>query len=192
MEADWEVEIGGDARVIDAHWPGFIDLHAAPERIREIQEARELPPLADLLLELNSAGSPIWTSKCDVWQLEPGAIACYVDLLPMEGTVYSEWKLAEAKCRTWIDRLVPRRPGSESFTDSHPILVEAGDPACEASITLVVRQAISRQVQGFGITAYFSADSSVLPGPTAALGRAMVAFSNAILQLDFQRGADRS
>ena len=54
MEADWEVEIGGDAPVIDAQWPGLVDLRANPERVCEIAEASAFPPLADLLLALNS------------------------------------------------------------------------------------------------------------------------------------------
>jgi hypothetical protein len=30
MEADWEFEVGGDAPVIDALWPGFVDLRLSP------------------------------------------------------------------------------------------------------------------------------------------------------------------
>ncbi len=32
MEADWEFEVGGDAPVIEAHWPGFVDLRQNPEQ----------------------------------------------------------------------------------------------------------------------------------------------------------------
>jgi hypothetical protein len=39
MEADWEVEIGGGAAVIEAEWPGWIDLRKQPERASEIAEA---------------------------------------------------------------------------------------------------------------------------------------------------------
>ena len=46
MEADWEVEIGGDAPVIEAQWPGLVDLRANPERICEIAEASAFPPLS--------------------------------------------------------------------------------------------------------------------------------------------------
>jgi len=45
MEADWEVEIGRGAPVIDALWEGFVDLSMTPERINEIEEARDFPPL---------------------------------------------------------------------------------------------------------------------------------------------------
>ena len=38
MEADYEVEAGGEAPVIEALWPGFVDLRLQPERIGEIQE----------------------------------------------------------------------------------------------------------------------------------------------------------
>ena len=96
MEADWEIEIGGHAPVIDACWEGFVDLRHAPGRAAELSEARDLPALADALARLNGPSSPLWTSKCDVWRPEsfdpdeldaPGrtgenAIACYIDLLP--------------------------------------------------------------------------------------------------------------
>ena len=85
MEADWEVEIGGGAAVIEAEWPGFVDLRADAGRVVEIAEAAAFPPLAGLLLALNAAESPVWTSKCDLWEPEPGARAIYIDMLPREG-----------------------------------------------------------------------------------------------------------
>ena len=48
MEADWEVEIGGDAPVIDACWEGFVDLRRAPERAGAVAGSAELPALAML------------------------------------------------------------------------------------------------------------------------------------------------
>ena len=96
MEADWEVEMGGDAPVIEACWDGLVDLRRWPERAPLLPEAQQLPALADALMQLNSASSPVWTAKCDVWrppnfdideldaQPEQGGcgMACYVDLLP--------------------------------------------------------------------------------------------------------------
>ena len=70
MEADWEVEVGGGAPVIEALWPGFVDLRLYPERIGEIQEAAGFPALAGLLRSLNGAGSSLWTAKCDLWEPE--------------------------------------------------------------------------------------------------------------------------
>src|SRR5208337_4431139 len=98
MEADWEFEVGGNAPVIETHWPGFVDLRQNPERARQLPEAAQLPGLAEVLAKLNAVDSPVWTSKCDVWpHLEPDefdpdeldappgcsyAMGCYIDLLP--------------------------------------------------------------------------------------------------------------
>jgi hypothetical protein len=89
MEADWEVEIGGGAPVIEALWPGFVDLRSHPDRLGEIAEAATFPPLAVLLRALNSPESPVWTSKCDVWEPETAALAAYIDMLPSDGTIFS-------------------------------------------------------------------------------------------------------
>jgi len=96
MEADWEIEIGADAPVIDAAWEGYVDLRRAPERIVEIRETLQYPSLADTLIRLNSPSSPVWTVKCDVWpadvvdpdEMDADAehavegLACYIDLVP--------------------------------------------------------------------------------------------------------------
>ena len=58
MEADWEVEVGGGAPVIDALWAGFVDLRRQPERIEEIAEAGKFPALAPLLREHARGGAP--------------------------------------------------------------------------------------------------------------------------------------
>jgi hypothetical protein len=106
MEADWEFEVGPDAAgqtapVIDAAWVGFVDLRSEPERAWDLPEAALLPGLAEALIKLNAAASPVWTSKCDVWpSLEEGefdpdemdalpgcsahAMGCYIDLLPID------------------------------------------------------------------------------------------------------------
>ena len=99
MEADWEVEVGAGPPAIEAQWPGFVDLRLHPERAWQLPEAAQLPALAEVLAKLNAAASPVWTSKCDLWQVvdlaefdpdeldaPPGcsahAMGCYIDLLP--------------------------------------------------------------------------------------------------------------
>jgi hypothetical protein len=69
MEADWEIEIGEEAPIIDACWPGFVDLRAEPGQVSELPEVREFHSLGDALIRLNSADSLVWTAKCDVWQI---------------------------------------------------------------------------------------------------------------------------
>jgi hypothetical protein len=122
MEADWEVEIGGDAPVIEAQWAGYVDLGLHPELVDQLEEARAFPPLGRALPALNQGSSPVWTSKCDYWpRLEPGswdademdaahdeaacAAGCYIDLLPKNDSQWTLPSLVEQDCRTWCARL---------------------------------------------------------------------------------------
>jgi hypothetical protein len=161
MEADWEVEVGGGAPVIEALWPGFVDLRRNPERIGEIQETATSPALARLLRALNGAESPVWTAKCDLWESEANELACYVDLLPVAGAVFAHRKQAEAFCRELAARL-----------DTVPL------PECR--VDLVVRQAIAGEAEGFGVTAYLSATGRDRSRAAEALAAALVAFAGAI------------
>ena len=116
MEADWEFEVGGDAPVIEACWPGFIDLRLNPQRARDLPEAVRFPALAAVLETLNSRTSSVWTSKCDFWptldadtfdpdELDAApascahAVGCYIDLLPGGGQQWFHPHLAEGACR---------------------------------------------------------------------------------------------
>src|SRR5271155_5837199 len=109
MQADWEFELGSGAPVIEARWSGFVDLRLDPRRAFLLPEAAQLPALAQALLRLNAAASPVWTSKCDFFpSLAPGefdadeldappsssvhAVACYIDLLPRSD---QEWTVPE-------------------------------------------------------------------------------------------------
>ena len=119
MEADWEVEVGGDAPIIDAHWPGFIDLRVAPARVSELEETRQLPGLAEALVRLNAMHSPFWTCKTDVFVPGPidvdeldargedssQLIACYVDLLQRGNHRWGSVSKAEAVCKEVCERL---------------------------------------------------------------------------------------
>ncbi|MGC1463068.1 MAG: hypothetical protein WA802_12770 [Terracidiphilus sp.] len=169
MEADWEVEIGGGAPVIEALWPGFVDLRAAPERIVEITEAAAFSPLAGLLLALNGPGSPVWTSKCDHWEPEPRTVAIYIDMLPREGAVFAEWDQAEVFCREYVGRL-------------QMVVLPETEPAC--TISLVIRQAIAGKAEGFGITAYLSAKGSDRTEASAGLAKIAAAFAGALPALN--------
>jgi len=165
MEADWDVEIGGGAPVIEACWPGFIDLRVLPDRVHEISEASTFPPLATLLLALNATNSPLWTSKCDLWEPEPTELAAYIDLLPHEIRVFAQWQQAEAFCRQIVARLAP---------------IALPDLGPECSITLVVRQAIAGEAEGFAITAYLSASAASQTDAAAALATVMAVFAGAL------------
>ena len=155
MEADWEVEVGPGAPVIDALWEGFVDLRIAPERISEIEEVRGFLPLQRALLALNLVGLAISTAKCDLWALQDfdpsemeapeaeagSGLGCYIDLLPRSGQVFS----SVAQAEEWARKLVAG-------------LKQVNARCCR--VDLVIRQAVSGQIEGFGVTAYITACGS--------------------------------
>jgi hypothetical protein len=182
MEVDWEVELGGAAPVIEAYWHGFVDLrnlatHSGPacgdaglDRTGEIAEVANFPPLAELLRRLNAPKSSFWTSKCDVWEasaqeLGVGAgeigLACYVDLLPIEGTVYPSLREAEDACRGLVARI-------------------AAGKGENCRVDLVIRAAIAGNKEGLGITAYIGAGGADRGDAELALAKAMAVFADAI------------
>ena len=155
MEADWEIEVGGDAPVIEARWAGFVDLRRTPDQAWQLAEVGELPALAEALARLNAPASAVWTSKCDFWPViepnefdpdeldaQPGdgvhAMGCYIDVLPRgEGQwVRPEMAVAACKCLCSLLRAVPLR-------------------CCRAD--LVVRRAlIAPERMDLGVTAYLT------------------------------------
>jgi hypothetical protein len=179
MEADWELEVGGDAPVIEAQWPGFVDLRRHPERAGQLPESMTLPALAEALEKLNAIASPVWTSKCDVWTVvdfaefdpdeldaPPGcathALACYIDLLPQSG---GQWDLPDkavdaCKQVCTLLRAVPVR-------------------CCR--LDLVIRRTfITPDMMDLGITAYLTACGSSQLEAAAALQSALAAFADAV------------
>ncbi|MDR3739121.1 MAG: hypothetical protein P4L40_08875 [Terracidiphilus sp.] len=178
MEADWEIELGADAPIIDALWPGFVDLRVAPERVAEIAETRLLPGLSDVLVQLNGPRSSVWTAKCDVWNVEepvdryevdvePGetaaAMACYIDLLPRDAHQWVTPAQAGSACEALIRRLRA---------------IEAR--ACR--VDFVVRAAhIRAGAQDLGITAYVTGVGRDEPAASAQLATAAAALGDTLL-----------
>jgi len=156
MEADWEVEIGGEAPVIDAAWSGFADLRIAPHLAHTLPEASVQPGLAEALVRLNQSHSPVWTAKCDAWPItdtgpldpdELGAASedmnsgrgCYIDLLPRSDQQWTTPEMAVHWCKALCSylRTIPLPCGR---------------------IDLVVRKAwITPDIEDHGLTAYFTA-----------------------------------
>jgi hypothetical protein len=181
MEADWEVEIGGEAPVIQAHWTGFIDLRLAPERAQQLPESAQLPALADTLARLNAPSSPVWTSKCDVWHPDtfdpdeldapPGhrscAIACYVDLLPRSDHPWPDPQDAIAQ-----DAIAACKSLCASLRG-------VALRCCRAD--LIIRQAsIAPGLLDLAVTAYFTACGSTSEDAAAALASALAAFVDSL------------
>lgn len=179
MEADWEFEVGGDAPVIDALWPGFVDLRRDPERAWHLLEVAQLPALAEALAKLNAAASPVWTCKCDFWprlaadefdagelDAPPGcfahAMGCYIDLLPGDRERWAQPAIAEAVCKRVCSllRTVPWR-------------------CCRAD--LVIRRAfITADRMDLGITAYMTSCGPSSTDAARTLAAALTALTDAL------------
>ena len=177
MEADWEIEIDGEAPIIDAYWQGFVDLRSQPERVRELSEVRQLAALSNVLVRLNANGSSLWTAKCDVWSVdesdpfeldapEDGALhtlACYVDLLPRSDEQWAEPEAAVEFCRRACARL------------------RASSVRC-CRVDLIVRGAMLLQgKRQLGITAYLAGCGTTEASAVAQLESALVAFADSVL-----------
>ena len=179
MEADWEVEIGGDAPVLDTCWLGFVDLRLNADAVNSLYEVQQLPNFGQALQILNSVSSPVWTSKCDVWQLseidplefdllgEIGlvAFACYIDILNSESQAW----LSHEKAVEWSKSLCIRLRSCQLR-------------GCRAD--LIVRKATCKGISsGFGITAYLSAAGADFSQARQRLSLSLVAFADTICGL---------
>lgn len=174
MEADWEVEIGPGAPMVDGCWAGFLDLRLTPALAHTLPEVVDLPALADALARLNRNPSPVWTSKCDVWVLpdsdpvdpyeldaDPSqahhAIACYIDLLPR---IPGQWTEPETAI-SWCTDICKRLKATSSRN-------------CRADL-VIRRAAITETSASIGITAYLTACG---PTPEVAKGTLQNALAN--------------
>jgi len=180
MEADWEFEVGGDAPVIDALWPGFVDLRLAPERAWSLPEVRELPGLAAALERLNADSSPVWTAKCDFWpEVELDAVdadeldapsgefayamGCYVDLLAKADRQWATPPIVAESCKQICGRL------------------HAAPQRC-CRVDLIVRRAVLSVEEAYlGITAYLTACGATAQAAKLVLEAALAAFADALV-----------
>jgi len=180
MEADWEVEIGGGA-IIDACWPGLIDLRTSPGHAFDLPEAANFPSLAHSLVTLNAEDSPVWTSKCDLWPVLQGdfdpdeldappesafGLACYIDLLPRSSQLWSTPALAVEWAKAACDRL-------------------RKIPLHSCRIDLIIRRAIVTpdgppdQLE-LGITAYLTACGATEAEAAQTLASALTTFATTL------------
>lgn len=175
MEADWEIEIGEGAPVIDACWPGRVDLRTYPDRARELPEARDLGTLAPALVRLNGPDSKVSTAKCDVSRVAEfdrfelnapveaaaQALACYIDLLPLDTWVVPETAIAWCESLCTRLRSVPMR-------------------CCRAD--LIMRRALLAPDRwDLGATAYLTACGGTEQSAAAQLESALAVFADSVL-----------
>jgi hypothetical protein len=179
MEADWEVEIGPGAPVIEAQWAGFVDLRQNPELAHGLPEVALLPQLARALVLLNGPNSPVWTAKCDLWPLLDSsawdademdapadfalhAWAGYIDLLPGSDRIWDSPERAVSLCREVCTRL--------------RIVKE---PCCRIDLVVRRAQTASDELE-VGISAYLTACGLSPDEGNRALGRAAGRLADAL------------
>ena len=149
MEADWAAEIGAGLAWIDGDWPGFVDLRAGG--VGSLVEAVAQPALRNGLIALNGAGSPVFSVKCDVWNLERGEIdplefdcaasetevglASWIDVVARSAKLFGSFEGYEGWVRCATDRLRREKLGC-------------------GRMDLVIRAAVFGGRDGFGMTLY--------------------------------------
>ena len=186
MEADWELEIGGDSPIIEARWPGFVDLRIEPNKAGELAETRDLPGLAFTLARLNAVKSPVWTCKTDVFvpgRIDPDeleatseeathALACYIDLLMRSEQRWNSLSEAERDCKELCARL--------------RVL-----PLRFCRVDLVIRDAhIEPDANDLGATAYLTACGQTESDAKSRLAECLSLFAEAIVPR-YKPGSDR-
>jgi hypothetical protein len=87
MHAEWSVECGAEDPVLVVPWTSgaelsdvaasfaFVDLRTRPNAVDSIPEAEAHPPLLRTLRTLNAMRSPVFTAKCDAWEMDADEIA---------------------------------------------------------------------------------------------------------------------
>lgn len=127
MQADWSVECGADDPTVVLPWHSedgslqYIDLRLKPSAVEQISEAQQFPCLAAALRRWNTAESPVFTAKCDVWSYPadlfdaedlPGfafAQGSYLDLVSADIDKFQSFAACEWQLRAWTAaaRLIP-------------------------------------------------------------------------------------
>ncbi|HEV2214670.1 MAG TPA: hypothetical protein VGR64_05225, partial [Terracidiphilus sp.] len=154
-----------------------------PEAAEQLPEAEALAGLAGVLVQLNQVDSPVWTAKCDVWELaefdpleldaesenESVGAACYVDLLPCEPGKWTKHEDAAEWCRQVCAQL-------------------RGVVLRNCRMDLVVRAAdIGEAVTEHAVTAYASAAGANHVQAKRRLTDALAAFADALVPVKPRR-----
>src|ERR1700722_9509613 len=122
MLSEWSAECSADDPVLVVPWSDpsdstgnrrFIDLRENPYDLDHLPEAEQYPPLMHALRALNAARSPVFTAKCDAWQLDSEELeslrnnldllveessdgfASYIDLLWRERSLFASFHMQE-------------------------------------------------------------------------------------------------
>ncbi|MBS1814215.1 MAG: hypothetical protein JSS87_05015 [Acidobacteria bacterium] len=162
MLTEWSAECGADDPVIEVPWTSpdgalrWTDLRTDPHAVDEITEADEYPALLAALRALNASRSPVYTSKCDVWEMDADELA------HLRADLLLEEDVATAGITSYIDIVVADRTTFASRHQAeqlmHRIDRMAGElPHSLAKLELVLRPAVvdfDAVQEGYAITLY--------------------------------------
>ncbi|HEY0758987.1 MAG TPA: hypothetical protein VGD59_07015 [Acidisarcina sp.] len=161
---------------VDLAETGSNPLASSSARVEQIAEARDHPVLASALTRLNAAGSRVFTSKCDVWELASEEIdpsefdaagvsdfgmACYVDVVFRDAVEVASFAWQEGWMRRTVERLRAIRL------------------RC-AAVELVLRGAEIHGCAGFAVSVYVSGCGASRAGSQAAWAAALEAVAGVI------------
>lgn len=166
---EWSTETASDDPVLVVPWQApdgaarWVDLREDEFALDEIGEADAYPALLSALRALNSARSPVFTAKCDVWEMDEkelastrddllleaeqavAGMACYLDLLWRDRAIFaSRHRTEQALYR--LDRMIEELPGSLAKAEAvvRPAVVDLDGAVAEG-------YCLSLYVKGVGV-----------------------------------------
>jgi hypothetical protein len=161
MQADYSVELGGDAPALELPWRSddgstrYYNLKQHPDLVLQIPEALASQELSTFLTRINAPGFLLETVKCDTW---------FSTEIAPEEEIFN----AAAKYGSYVDLVFSADEPRLAF-EQHEALAKnlcallKRVPEMAASIELVIRRCyfhsddnLDRSSDGFCITAYVS------------------------------------
>jgi hypothetical protein len=133
MQADFSIELGRDDHALEVPWASpdgtqrYLNLKRQPELLLNVLEAADNRELAEFLVAVNAAHSPLETAKCDTWLSSeihpeeevfgaPWKFGAYVDVLFSDITKRALLELHEELVRG-ITALLERAPDFAAAAD---------------------------------------------------------------------------
>ncbi len=175
MLSEWSAECSADDPVLVVPWSDpsdstgnrrFIDLRENPYDLDHLPEAEHHPPLMHALRALNAARSPVFTAKCDAWQLDadeldtlrldlnilvndsPAGFASYIDILWRERSLFASFHLLEQMLHRLTLQAAPlEQPCAMLDCVIRPAMLDLTGPQEGFAISLYVK-ALGHDVQG--------------------------------------------
>lgn len=194
MDADFSIELGRAAAVLDFPWTDpegrllYVDIKRHPEFLSRIEEAEKFPELREFLRSLNSPRSSVETAKCDAWDTAE---------LNHEEEIYG----ASHKFASYVDVVFPPLDAPHSldrrFLSAHEefaknlVKLLRRAPETPSSVEICVRRCYFRVPagveDGFYCTLYVSGYGPDEPNARQNWGVALNLLANAILQISTTR-----